>query len=81
MKILVTYPSEFSEAYEKNTKKIVEHLESLGHSVKQDIEFRASGYNKDAKKLENFQAKLQRNIKDSDIVVADITIHDTKIGF
>lgn len=81
MKILAIYPANYSEKELASFKKAVDFLKKQGHNLKQDVEFRAKDYNKDEKKLNNFQKKLEKSIKDTDIVVADVTNPDIKVGY
>jgi hypothetical protein len=76
MKILVTYNNDYKEANLKTFAKGVEFLKKQGHNLKQDVDLRKGKSN-----TSDSQSKLDKAIRDADIVIAEVTDADAKVGF
>ncbi len=81
MKILVIYNNEYKESDYKVFSKAIDNLRRQGHNIKSDLDFRQALKKNDSKSSEKYQKKLEKAMRDTDIVIADITNPDTKIGF
>jgi len=77
MKILVLNNNEIDKKNLKHFRKAVDNLKRLGHNLKDDSEFKA----KKEKDIVKFQKKIEKSIKDTDIVIAEITNPDAKLGY
>lgn len=80
MKIFVTYANEEKQGASSTFIEAVEYLRKQGHNVKQDTDHR-KGLKNDAKSYAALQLKIEKSIKDADIVIAEISTADSKVGF
>lgn len=75
MKILILNNQQANQKDNNTFVKGVEHLRKQGHNIKKDSEITKST---DASKT---QAKLEKSIREADIIIAEVTNPDAKLGF
>ncbi|MCA9381403.1 hypothetical protein KC678_04000 [Candidatus Dojkabacteria bacterium] len=81
MKIFVLYNNDYSEKDYASFSKGIDNLKRLGHNVKSDLDFRSSVKKGDEKSFIKYQTKVEKAMRDTDIVVVDVTNADAKVGF
>lgn len=81
MKILVLHNDSFKESDHKAFTAAIDNLRRLGHNVKSDLEMKSSVKKGDLKSVEKYQKKLEKAVRDTDIVISDVTNADAKLGF
>jgi hypothetical protein len=81
MKIFVIYRNTYKDSDYKNFLKAVDNLKRLGHNIAEDKEFRSILKENDKKSYEKYQARIDKEIRDTDIVLVDTTNADAKVGF
>lgn len=75
MKILVIQNENIKTSQNKDFIKAVEGLKRLGHNIKLDTEFQKNG-----KLTEGYSTKIDKVIRESDIVIAEVSNPDLKVG-
>ncbi len=80
MKILTVYNQDYEEKQNQAFNRAVEYLKKQGHNLKLDLDLRKGSGNK-AEDLDKFQSKLDKAIKDTDIIFTEISNADAKVGF
>ncbi len=78
MKIFVLYNSDYRESTFKVFNEGVDFLKRQGHNLKTDLEFRRLLTTNHAA---DFQSRIEKSIRDTDIIILEITNPDAKIGF
>lgn len=81
MKILVTYNDNYKKAELKGFDKGIEVLRKQGHNLVTDIELKSEFDMKKSAEVPKYQTKLNRSLKDTDILIAEISDADAKVGF
>ncbi len=81
MKIFVIYKNNYKDSDYKTFSKAIDNLKRLGHNIKSDLELRSGLKKDDPKSVEKYQGKVEKAMRDTDIVIADISDPDTKVGF
>jgi hypothetical protein len=83
MKILVTLPDSYKESEIKNLINAIEHLRKLGHNVFSDYDLRKKwlGEKKSDEAHAKYFNEVEKLIKDTDILLTDVTLADLKIGY
>lgn len=75
MKILVIQNENTKTSQNKDFLRAIEGLKRLGHNVKLDSEFQKNG-----KLTEAYSTKIDKIIRESDIIIAEVSNPDLKIG-
>ncbi|MCA9386936.1 hypothetical protein KC669_02790 [Candidatus Dojkabacteria bacterium] len=81
MKIFVLYNNEYNDKNYTAFSNGIDNLRRLGHNVKSDLDFRNSVKKGDEKSYDKYQSKVEKAMRDTDIVVVDVTNADAKVGF
>lgn len=81
MKIFVTQNDTQKKSELKSFSKGIDFIRKQGHNLISDEEIRKKFDLRKEEDLNKYQTKLNRSLKDTDIVIAEISSADAKVGF
>lgn len=79
MKILILNNQSVKDKEISTFVKGVEHLRKLGHNIKKDSDLVKNVNAVDG--LKKLQSKLEKSIREADIIITEVTNPDAKVGF
>lgn len=81
MRILVVTNQDPKASMNKAFSDAIDHLKKQGHNLKVDFDLVKDNERKTPNFDEKYQGKVEKSIRETDIVIAEISNADMKIGF